>query len=958
MVRIVSFNCQSFNSNFEIIDKLLSHCDFLLLQETLVTEHNANFFNKLDKKFNFCYQPAVRSDSFSYGRPSGGLTIIWHSSLNIPVHPIYISDRILGVKLVFPDICVLILNIYATCDYRTSQCLVDYKSSLCDLSNVLEFENFDEVVIAGDFNCDPSKGRFYREFSNFASSHSLITSDINSLPPDSFTYVSRSSECATSWLDHALCSNGNILRNFEIMYGFTFEDHIPLYFELHVDSGPHYPNESPPPYLEGNFIAWDKLTEYDVEMYAEYLEEFSMSFIHDSLMCRENNCNNQNHIENLDKIYSIILDHINDASIFFPCRNGDGFLRRVGWNDHCKTLYDEARGKFLEWKIAGKPRDGNLFTCMKSSRKLFRNALNYCRKNELEIKKRKLVESFKIENKNKFWKDVRKINKVDVRKQTMIDNQTELDEIIKIFDLQYRDTLDDSRSQSTNDSSNLSENSPLRNCFMPHHVSASIEKLNPGFGWDFIHSNHLKYTGIYFRMLIGRLFLAFLRHNFIPKSMLKGEIRPTLKNGKPKKESRSYRPVMNSSVLLKTFEYCLLPVVTSCLPVNLNQFGFVKNSNCQKTIAILKEVLHSYISKKSEVHCAMLDLSKAFDKIDLNLLKDKLSNTRLPPCIIRIIYFMYTNAYVNVKFNDKIGPEWKVGNGVRQGGILSAYLFNFYIYEMIEEILNLNVGCFLANMNFSILCYADDIVLLCPSANGLQFLIDKSAEHLRTLFLDINIEKSNYLVFKKSKYKNIDTKVKLNGINLNRVQNCKYLGVILSDVLSIHEDTERVLNSFLKQFNALYYRFNFIQSDILKFLFKTYAFSFYGSELWFETISQNKCFNNLAIAYHKAVKRICHLNVWDSNHLACELVGVPVFKHLHASRIFEFYLSLLNSRTPVYSFMKYYFRFSSNIGFNVKQMFKYRYDIVNLLENDRLAVHSRIKFIERTEPRSTYTFSL
>ena len=108
---------------------------------------------------------------------------------------------------------------------------------------------------------------------------------------------------------------------------------------------------------------------------------------------------------------------------------------------------------------------------------------------------------------------------------------------------------------------------------MPHHVSASIEKLNPGLGWDFVHSNHLKYSGISFRMVIGRLFLAFLRHNFIPKAMLKGQIRPTLKNGKPKKESRSYRPVMNSSVFLENFEYYLLPVVIDHFPLNRNQFG-------------------------------------------------------------------------------------------------------------------------------------------------------------------------------------------------------------------------------------------------------------------------------------------------------------------------------------------------------------------------------------------------
>ena len=237
-------------------------------------------------------------------------------------------------------------------------------------------------------------------------------------------------------------------------------------------------------------------------------------------------------------------------------------------------------------------------------------------------------------------------------------------------------------------------------------------------------------------------------------------------------------------------------------------------------------------------------------------------------------------------------------------------------------------------------------------------MIDKASEHLSALFFKINVEKSNYLIIRKSKYKIVDTRVNVNGTDLKRVNSFKYLGVILSDVLSIHEDTERVLNTFLKQYNSLFYKFNFIQSNVLKFLFKTYTFSFYGSELWYETILQKKCFNNLAIGYHKAVKRIARLNVWDSNHAACELVGVPVFKHLQASRLYEFYLSLLNLSTPAHSLLKYYFRCSSNIGFMVKKMFRLRYDVLNLLENEKIAVHSRIGFVERNEPRSTYTFSM
>ena len=91
---------------------------------------------------------------------------------------------------------------------------------------------------------------------------------------------------------------------------------------------------------------------------------------------------------------------------------------------------------------------------------------------------------------------------------------------------------------------------------------------------------------------------------------------------------------------------------------------------------------------------------------------------------------MYLNANVRIKFNGVTGDEWRVGNGVRQGGILSPYMFNFYINDIIEEICNMDVGCSLGLERMNIICYADEIVLVSPSANGLQFLIDKMSSLL------------------------------------------------------------------------------------------------------------------------------------------------------------------------------------------------------------------------------------
>ena len=62
---------------------------------------------------------------------------------------------------------------------------------------------------------------------------------------------------------------------------------------------------------------------------------------------------------------------------------------------------------------------------------------------------------------------------------------------------------------------------------------------------------------------------------------------------------------------------------------------------------------------------------------------------------------------------------FSVTNGVRQGGILSHYLFNVYIDELFERFDMSGVGCrYLGTINH--LCYANDIVLVSPTPQGFQ----------------------------------------------------------------------------------------------------------------------------------------------------------------------------------------------------------------------------------------------
>ena len=166
-------------------------------------------------------------------------------------------------------------------------------------------------------------------------------------------------------------------------------------------------------------------------------------------------------------------------------------------------------------------------------------------------------------------------------------------------------------------------------------------------------SQIITYNGNLIKNILGsNNFLKFdLYELYFIRQMLGGQIRPMLKNNSASKtNSSNYPPVMNSSSLLKMFEYCLKPFLSNHLNLNSRQFGFHSNTSCPSVVSILKETVTSYKEDNSNVHCVMVDLSKAFDKINNDTLMLKSRKTNLPKQIVNILYYMGDNTYVNKCF--------------------------------------------------------------------------------------------------------------------------------------------------------------------------------------------------------------------------------------------------------------------------------------------------------------------
>ena len=98
------------------------------------------------------------------------------------------------------------------------------------IHDIIDNEDFNSIIFAGDLNADPQKGRFWQEFISLTKDLGLLISDL-CLPSNTFTYLSPAHN-TTSWLDHAIVSNVNEIHNINIDLNVPCFDHFSLSFQL------------------------------------------------------------------------------------------------------------------------------------------------------------------------------------------------------------------------------------------------------------------------------------------------------------------------------------------------------------------------------------------------------------------------------------------------------------------------------------------------------------------------------------------------------------------------------------------------------------------------------------------------------------------------------------------------------------------------------------------------------
>ena len=129
-----------------------------------------------------------------------------------------------------------------------------------------------------------------------------------------------------------------------------------------------------------------------------------------------------------------------------------------------------------------------------------------------------------------------------------------------------------------------------------------------------------------------------------------------------------------------------------------------------------------------------------------------------------------------------------MSNGVRQGSVLSSILFCIYLDGLLEALSDTSVGCHWGGYFAGVVCYADDIVLLAPSASTLQHIMLRICESFASSHgLLFNGCKTQLICFHSPGSDKQHPTIIFNNAKLHYSDSVKHLGHILTSNLDDRE---------------------------------------------------------------------------------------------------------------------------------------------------------------------------
>ena len=876
LINFSSYNLFGFDRGRSLLADLCSSQDFIAVQELWLPDFNLDKIINFHNDFSVIARSAMSEkiqSGFLRGRPFGGLAILARKSVinSFTIVGVDSNCRCLAAvaKLVTGH-TVLIVNVYLPCSDSNQE----YQTAVLDcfgfIENCLVCNNFDSVVLLGDFNfeCD-ARYSGYRLLSTLLCDYDLKCCENLADPPIEYTYFQETMG-RSSLIDHMFVNSdlfSNVLSFKCIESGINLSDHVPINCVMTFSEAVSERvtcTVSNKPCKPLNRLRWDK-GNTDLYYYrtGEMLQDLSVPY---ELLgqCKGSDCCHQVGINNFYGALVNILTYAAQEAI--PVMSVNSI--KPYWSEELQQLKENSIQAHTVWADVGKPRNGVLNRLRLQAKYNYKRALKQTMLNFEWDLDDDLSQLYLRKDMNKFWRNWQsRFSKRNVKPQH-IDNLTDpqliADRFGEAFVKGSFDSYTDYSSIAELDAK-LADELPGSSVFTVSDIEHALESLKNGkaAGIDGIVKEHLCYSHPAIIVYIMFLFNIMTIHSCVPDGFGTGIIVPIVKNRLGDVTgSSNYRGITLSPLLSKLFEHCILNKYSSYFFSSDLQFGFKKNLGCNHAVFVLRQCVEYFSKHGSTVYMAALDATKAFDRVNHIKLFHRLHDLGLPVYVIRLMMNWYAKIVSVVQWDNCFSSNFAIKSGVRQGGVLSPVLFNIYVDCLAEALKQSDLGCHVRGVYFGCLFYADDILLLSASVGNLQKMLDLCYRKGSELDIIFNAKKSSLFVVGKSCLLAIDS-LRIGGDEIVWSENLKYLGFQFKSGKWLQPVLDLPMRRLYAAANSIYSNSRFASEMSKLHLMESFCLPLlsYGCEvlcLSKQQLSQlNVCWNNV---YRKVFK----LHQWES----------------------------------------------------------------------------------------------
>ncbi|CAL8143432.1 unnamed protein product [Orchesella dallaii] len=394
---------------------------------------------------------------------------------------------------------------------------------------------------------------------------------------------------------------------------------------------------------------------------------------------------------------------------------------------------------------------------------------------------------------------------------------------------------------------------------LKNHDSKSLDPLGIS---NFIIKYAMKSVG--FVKALTDLFNCFKETGYIPDTLKMARIVPVAKCKDPTSPNQT-RPISIQTIFTKLLDKCIYKQLSEYFEKNNlftnRQFGFRKKLTTSHALIALTDFLYEKLDEGNVCAVLALDLQKAFDSVNRDILVNKLLWYGIDCKIINELIF---NRSQYVEVNNKKSSIKYTTKGIQQGAATSSLYFSIYINDLPNCIQSCESFLFADDTSLANSCKVDDLPVMVKE-------IEKDLVHvnewLNNNHVKLNVDKTQLLFVCKPQLKHAVSNVDicLNNKKIEKVQTLKILGVLLDTNLNFSDHCKHVCKKSYKSLSMIYPLKNVLSIENKVTLINAFIFSVlsYASIIWMNNLN-NACMSMIDKVIKAAARYVLNKRKYDS----------------------------------------------------------------------------------------------